>query len=221
MIWRFISNSDGGQSADNKYVRYRLMNQNWSTVVTDWQGVDNEPTAGSNNLVNSGGVAEKLYELGKKINGFSQKEVDEEGLYLCNENGEVILRLDILDTKNPIGENLISYITNHIKKEIPSPCIEDGFYICNENGEAIAQYKDNEWQFIGIGKEVKINPCYSSLGLESGIIKADTLSNGELVLMDYPQFLKRNATVSFGATISTFSQVKVGVKGGYFLLGTN
>ena len=69
---RFISNSDGSvQSSDNKYVQYRLMNQNWSTVVTDWQGVDNEPTAGSNNLVNSGGVAEKLSELeigiGKKI----------------------------------------------------------------------------------------------------------------------------------------------------------
>lgn len=153
-----------------------------------------------------------------KLKGFSQKEVDEEGLYLCNEKGEVILRLDILDTKNPIGDNMISYITKHVKKEIISPCIEEGFYICNENREVIAQYKDNEWQFIGIEKEVKINPCYSSLGLESGVIKADTLSNGELVLMDYPQYLKRNATVSFGAKISTFSQVKVGVKGTYFCL---
>ena len=153
-------------------------------------------------------------------NGFSQKEVDEEGLYLCNEKGEVLLRLDILDTKNPIGDNMISYITNHIKKEIISPCIEDGFYICNEKGEVIAQYKDNDWQFIGIEikKEVKINPCYSSLGLESGVIKAGTLSNGELVLVDYPQYLKRNATVSFGATISTFNQVKVGVKGSYFCM---
>lgn len=162
----------------------------------------------------------KLINLNKKVGGFSQKEVDEEGLYLCNEKGEVLLRLDILDTKNPIGDNMISCITKHVKKEIILPCIEDGFYICNENGEVIAQYKNNEWQFIGIEikKEVKINPCYSSLGLESGVIKADTLSNGELVLTDYPQFLKRNATVSFGATISTFSQVKVGVKGGYFCL---
>lgn len=161
-------------------------------------------------------VGERLTKLGKKISGFSQKEVDEEGLYLCNEKGEVLLRLDILDTKNPIGDNLISYITKHIKKEIPSSCIEDGFYICNENGEAIAQYKNDEWKFIGIEKEVKINPCYSSLGLESGVVNANTLSNGELVLVDYPQYLKRNATVSFGAKISTFSQIKVGVKGGYF-----
>ena len=171
---------------------------------------------------NTTGIAsnDKLISLYKNIRGFSQKEVSEEGLYLCNEKGEVLLRLDILDTKNPIGDNIISYITKYVKKEIISPCIEDGFYICNEKGEVIAQYKDNGWKFIGIEikKEVKINPCYSSLGLESGVIKADTLSNGELVLTDYPQYLKRNATVSFGATISTFSQVRVGVKGSYFCL---
>lgn len=50
------------QSSDNKYVQYRLMNQNWSNVVTDWQGVDDEPIARSNNLVKSGGVYKELYE---------------------------------------------------------------------------------------------------------------------------------------------------------------
>ena len=48
------------QTPDNKYVQYRLMADSWSTVVTDWQGVDNEPTAGSNNLVESGGVFESI-----------------------------------------------------------------------------------------------------------------------------------------------------------------
>lgn len=43
-------------SFDNKYLQYRLMNQNWSTTVSDWQGVDDEPTAGSENLVKSNGV---------------------------------------------------------------------------------------------------------------------------------------------------------------------
>jgi len=45
-------------SSDNKYVQFRLMNQNWSTIITDWQGVDDVPAAGSNNLVKSGGIAE-------------------------------------------------------------------------------------------------------------------------------------------------------------------
>ena len=48
------------QSSDNKYVQYRLMATSWSTNVTDWQGVDTEPMAGSDNLVKSGGVAKYL-----------------------------------------------------------------------------------------------------------------------------------------------------------------
>mgnify|MGYP002853860318 CR=1 FL=1 len=43
-----------------KYVQYRLMNTAWSTVVGDWQGVDDEPVAGSENLVKSGGLALEL-----------------------------------------------------------------------------------------------------------------------------------------------------------------
>ena len=65
MSIRFIQGSE--QSSDNKYVQYRLMSTAWSNIIADWQGVDNEPTAGSNNLVNSGGVAEKLSELEGRI----------------------------------------------------------------------------------------------------------------------------------------------------------
>ena len=44
------------QSSDNKYVQWRLMTNTFSTTVSDWQGVDEEPTAGSDNLVKSGGA---------------------------------------------------------------------------------------------------------------------------------------------------------------------
>jgi len=44
------------QSSDNKYVQYRLMADDWSTTEADWQGVDDIPTTGSDNLVKSGGV---------------------------------------------------------------------------------------------------------------------------------------------------------------------
>ena len=54
MTIRFIQGSE--QSSDNKYVQYRLMSTDWSNVAGDWQGVDSEPTAGSDNLVKSGGV---------------------------------------------------------------------------------------------------------------------------------------------------------------------
>lgn len=45
-------------SSDNKYVQYRLMSESFNTTVANWQGVDDIPIAGSNNMVKSGGVAE-------------------------------------------------------------------------------------------------------------------------------------------------------------------
>ena len=44
-----------------EYVQYRLMSTNWSTAVGDWQGVDDEPVAGSDNLVTSGGVIGNVF----------------------------------------------------------------------------------------------------------------------------------------------------------------
>lgn len=49
------------QTSDNKYVQYRLMSQTFSTIESDWQGVDDEPTADSSNTVKSGGVFNSLY----------------------------------------------------------------------------------------------------------------------------------------------------------------
>jgi hypothetical protein len=54
MSVKFIQGT--AQNPVNKYVQYRLMAQNFTTDVTQWQGVDDEPTAESKNLVESGGV---------------------------------------------------------------------------------------------------------------------------------------------------------------------
>ena len=58
MSIRFIQGSV--PNSDNKYVQYRLMSNSFNTTVANWQGVDDVPTIGSNNLVKSGGVAEEL-----------------------------------------------------------------------------------------------------------------------------------------------------------------
>ena len=44
------------QSSDNNYVKFFCNSQNFTTDVTQWQGVDDEPKNGSINLVKSGGV---------------------------------------------------------------------------------------------------------------------------------------------------------------------
>ena len=48
------------QSSDNKYVQVRCMANSFTTDVTQWQSVDDKPTAGSENLVESGGVEEYI-----------------------------------------------------------------------------------------------------------------------------------------------------------------
>lgn len=48
------------QTSDNKYVQARLMANAFTTDISKWQVVDDEPTAGSKNLVESGGVAEAI-----------------------------------------------------------------------------------------------------------------------------------------------------------------
>lgn len=57
------------QNSDNKYVQYRLTAYSWSTTESDWQGVDDKPTVGSQNVIKSGGVANTVNELKKATLG--------------------------------------------------------------------------------------------------------------------------------------------------------
>ena len=74
------------QSSDNKYVKYRCMAQSFTTDVTQWQGVDDEPTAGSDNLVKSGGVVswgEDKYGKYVENAGFVYVKLDASDHILC------------------------------------------------------------------------------------------------------------------------------------------
>ena len=62
MMVRFIN------SSTHQYEQWRLMSATWSTTVSNWQGVDAEPTSGSYNLVESGGVWNELYNQGTSEN---------------------------------------------------------------------------------------------------------------------------------------------------------
>ena len=43
------------------------MKSQWSATVSDWQGVDDDPTTGSDNLVKSGGIANSINNLEQRI----------------------------------------------------------------------------------------------------------------------------------------------------------
>ena len=53
MTIRYIDSYD-------KYVQYRLMSDTFNTTPANWQGVDDEPIGGSDNLVKSGGVSKAI-----------------------------------------------------------------------------------------------------------------------------------------------------------------
>ena len=58
-----------------EYVQYRLMKTAWSRDVGDWQGVDDEPTAGSRNLVESGGVKAGLNTIKDKQDKIANSDI--------------------------------------------------------------------------------------------------------------------------------------------------
>jgi hypothetical protein len=120
------------------------------------------------------------------------KNISEDGFYICDENGKAIVRLDILDSKNGFGPNLLEYIDAIIAQEGLTNTIEEGFYICNENGDSIAEFKDNKWIFLNVKREI----------FPGGInVKKETLTTGEeLYLTSNAVSLYQN--YAFSANIS-------------------
>lgn len=110
------------QTSDHKYVQYRLMATAFSTTESDWQGVDDEPTSGSDNLVNSGGVFETLLNYAEFVQYNTDRETTrlsvprakrKNGRILCYiENNELIIEMFIGSTINDSswknGQNWIS-----------------------------------------------------------------------------------------------------------------
>lgn len=82
------------QSSDNNYVQFRYMSSDAATVATftnvaNWQGVDAEPTAESQNLVTSGGVEKRVLEDSLEIANISIPVVAGQELsYILNFNFE-------------------------------------------------------------------------------------------------------------------------------------
>jgi hypothetical protein len=105
------------QSSDNKYVQYRLMATTWSTNVANWQGVDDEPTAGSQNLVKSGGVSNKINNTYKKYVIDSPDSdfdiVDSNGFVIARFSGGHI-KTKNFDSRNSQYNTLESFNLIHI-----------------------------------------------------------------------------------------------------------
>lgn len=83
-------------SSDNSYVQFRYMNPDAATAATftnvaNWQGVDKEPTAGSRNLVESGGVYDTFLtnNPGVNITATSDEHIASTEAYINSKGGIV------------------------------------------------------------------------------------------------------------------------------------
>lgn len=67
------------QSSDNKYVQYMLMSDSFNTTVSNWQGVDDEPTDESENFSKSKGTYRRISNLAIKadLKGY----IDNNGIF--------------------------------------------------------------------------------------------------------------------------------------------
>jgi len=81
MTIQFVSTSD------NKYVQYRLMSKTWSTNISNWQGVDAEPVAGSKNLVESSGVKQQIAKINYGGNVFAWDDLSINSEYILYSTG--------------------------------------------------------------------------------------------------------------------------------------
>ena len=202
------------RSSDNKYVQYRLMATTWSTAQADWQGVDKELVNGSHNLAESGAVYNLTGDLSKlntvkknslvnAINEIAPHNTVEDGFYICDRNGNVLIRLDVLDSMNGLGENLMSYIINQITPLIPETVIKatdkGGFYICNENGEAIAVFKDDQWTLLNTVEKKKTG----------GVIKRGSLASGDTWILQRNS-VKHGNHIMFSGKITSFDTITIG-----------
>jgi hypothetical protein len=137
-------------NSDNKYVQYRLTANSWSTNIANWQGVDDTPTPGSENLVKSGGVETYTNEnFARQKHSESDTDLD-----LTDDFDNILVHFKDghIKTKNFNSQNI--YTKEEVNFEINSevneaianhPYSENGeadLDITDENGNIIGRYKD-------------------------------------------------------------------------------
>src|SRR5574344_2163045 len=117
------------RTSDNKYVQYRLMSDTFNTTPADWQGVDDEPTSGSENLVKSGGVADELTQVRSDLSSVS--------LLATNNSGGVIAKGKLVTISGSTGENPLFLLATNTDNSIADRTL--GMTYDNVNPNAIGK----------------------------------------------------------------------------------
>lgn len=148
-------------------------------------------------------VEGEVSQLGQDINNLNEnaslsRTTEEEGLFICDKDGNVLIRLDVLDTKRGFGVNLTNAIMSIVKGNAIAlqDVLESGFYICNESGQVIVKYEGGRWVFSNRNK----TGFYRRTG---------NLSNGDSWVLT-SNSVKNNKRMTFSGTVSSFSSLTFG-----------
>lgn len=131
--------------SENSYTDYmvNISGNNWKKLATySFPGIDDEPTAGSNNIVKSGGVANKLAELDRKI-GFIELPITSSNRYIATNFAEGT----VIDIHNPTASGDYRYIL--------AECEEgDLLKITGEGGNSprLWAFIDSDYRIVSVDK---------------------------------------------------------------------
>ena len=150
------------QSSDNKYVQYRLMSDTFNTTPANWQGVDDEPTAESNNLVKSDGIEKAVANVSNAFDISNNQHVNKVVCYIM-ESGSP--RVDLTATNHRLG---IAYYTGGLYYNM--------LYLSRTGTSAVTVFQESYNTAAECIASLKANPVRTN-GTITIVFNGDNLSN--------------------------------------------
>lgn len=174
------------QSSDKKYVQYRLMSDTFSTTESDWQGVDEEPTADSDNLVKSGGVYSSTPTITNSSNDSDLDILDDNGNVLVRcENGHI--RTKNFSSADVNMEHLVDVGNSENESDID---------ISDEEGNVITRFRGGHIETKNFDSRKYTHPLISRFKGKSMITFGDSITYGYNTTKKWGNILKTSIEIS-------------------------
>ena len=190
-------------NSDNKYVQYRLIADEWSTNVANWQGVDEEPILLSNSVIKSDGVAKFIEPLMTLDNlhtrgGFlsssgSMVEIDISLHLIISVNAG-----DVVVVRKGQNNGFLCFLKNYVEISIPT---NYNSYICS--GESRKEFADELKEFTAPSDAKYLYVAISNAGTD--VVPSVLTVNGiDYISGLYNQISKIKENVDKGVDVAKY-----------------
>ena len=188
-------------SSDNKYVQARLMAQNFTTNVTQWQGVDDEPIENSQNLISSNGAFKDSFYIKSEIGQTLNSGNFEQGYEYLTPRLLVGTKIEITNSGN---FDFHSYLIKDDATFIEIGLVRVGntlSYTLQDNGKInnYADYGTSSCSIKILGIKDQIENCASDIENTNNIVGGVNFNSGTVELgtvWRIPQMLFKGQRVS-------------------------